>query len=140
MVATFPGVVAHSRKSSRIAIAKWDRIYVWTVDPNHLSDLLEHEGFSVVSSQYYDHDKVWDHNLNHEVVELKPIVLNAESVVRKMIFGESEDQLIALTSTGLQLWNMGPSGTGKRSTAILEEKPDEQEGDFYMETVEAIQT
>ena len=125
---SLPGVFAYSEKGSRIAIAHWDKIYVWAVNGQHLVE--DDQG-----SRYYD--KVWDCNMGCDVVELMPILLRAGSVVRKMIFYEKEDELICLTTAGLQVWNLGPSGTGKRETRFLDDPVTDAAKGEASETVEA---
>lgn len=111
-VTSLPGVVAYSRNGSRIAIADWDKILVWALNGEALAD--GHTG-----SQYYD--MVQENKLEQNHVVLKPILLKAGSVVRQMAFGGMEDELAVLTSGGLQIWNLGPSGTGKRELHYLDE-------------------
>ena len=111
-VTSLPGVVAYSPKGSRIAIADWDKILVWALSPEVLVD-------DDTGTRYYD--TTWDVNFENDVVVLKPILLKAGSVVRQMAFGGMEDELAVLTSGGLQIWNLGPSGTGKRELHHLDE-------------------
>jgi hypothetical protein len=111
-VTSLPGVVAYSRNGSRIAIADWDKILVWALNGEALVD-------GNTGSQYYD--MVQENRLEQNHVVLKPILLKAESVVRQMAFGGMEDELAVLTSGGLQIWNLGPSGTGKRELHHLDE-------------------
>ena len=109
-VTSLPGIVAYSRKGSRVAIADWNRILVWALSPDILVD-------NDTGSRYYD--TAWDDNFENDVVVLKPILLKAGSVVRQMVFGRSENELVALTSIGVQVWNLGPSATGKRILRYL---------------------
>jgi hypothetical protein len=111
-VTSLPGVVAYSRNGSRIAIADWDKILVWALNGEVLTD-------GNIGSQYYD--MVQENKLEQNHVVLKPILLKAGSVVRQMAFGRIEDELAVLTSGGLQIWNLGPSGTGKRELHHLDE-------------------
>jgi hypothetical protein len=109
---SLPGVVAYSRNGSRIAIADWDKILVWALNGEALVD-------GNTGSQYYD--MVQENKFEQNHVVLKPILLKAGSVVRQMAFGRMEDELAVLTSEGLQIWNLGPSGTGKRELHHLDE-------------------
>jgi hypothetical protein len=111
-VTSLPGVVAYSQNGSRIAIADWDKILVWALNGEALAD-------GNIGSQYYD--MVQENKLEQNHVVLKPILLKAGSVVRQMAFGGMEDELAVLTSGGLQIWNLGPSGTGKREVHHLDE-------------------
>ena len=115
-VTSLPGVIAYSPNGSRIAIADWDKILVWALNGEVLVD-------GNTGSQYYD--MVQENKLEHNHVVLTPILLKAGSVVRQMAFGRIEDELAVLTSGGLQIWNLGPSGTGKREVHHLDE------GDSY---------
>jgi hypothetical protein len=110
-VTSLPGVVAYSRNGSRIAIADWDKILVWALNGEALAD-------GNTGSQYYD--MVQENKLEQDHVVLKPILLKAGSVVRQMAFGRIEDELAVLTSGGLQIWNLGPSGTGRREEHHLD--------------------
>jgi hypothetical protein len=111
-VTSLPGVIAYSPNGSRIAIADWDKILVWALNAEVLVD-------GNTGSQYYD--MVQENKLEQNHAVLKPILLKAESVVRQMAFGRMEDELAVLTSGGLQIWNLGPSGTGKREVHRLDE-------------------
>jgi hypothetical protein len=111
-VTSLPGVTAYSPNGSRIAIADWDKIFVWALNGEALVD-------GNTGSQYYD--MVQERRLEQNHVVLKPILLKAGSVVRQMAFGRIEDELVTLTSGGLQVWNLGPSGTGKRELHDLDE-------------------
>jgi hypothetical protein len=110
---SLPGIVAYSQNAMRIAVADWDRILVWPLNGQVLID-------GDAGSRYYD--KIWDDGFEHDHVVLKPILLKAGSVVRQMAFGETENELVALTAGGLQIWNMGASGTGKRILHHLDER------------------
>ena len=48
-----------------------------------------------------------------DMATLSPLVLHSESPVHKLAFASS-NELISLTSKGVQSWNIGPGATGKR--------------------------
>ena len=86
---------------------------MWALNPEILVD-------DDLGSRYYD--TAWDDNFENDMVVLKPILLKARSVVRQMVFGKTEDELVASTSTGIQIWNLVPSATGKRMLRYLDEE------------------
>lgn len=114
---SLPGIVAYSRHATRIAIADWDKILIWALSGDVLMDCD-------AGSRYYD--MVWDSRFRHEHVVLKPILLQAGSVVRQMAFGSNENELVVLTSKGVQIWNLGASGTGRRVLHYLDETGKEE--------------
>jgi hypothetical protein len=104
-------VMGFAEQGTRIAIAYWDKIFVWPLNPKALA---EKEGHGEV------YRKTYDRNMKAGIVALKPIVLDADAVVHKMAFTQSENELVAITDRGLQMWNLGPSATGLRSSEVLE--------------------
>jgi len=110
-VTSLPGIVAYSLKGSRIAIADWDKILVWALSPEVLVD-------DDTGTRYYD--PTWDDNFENDVVVLKPILLKAGSVVRQMVFGRTENELVVLTTIGVQIWNLGPSAKGMKILRYLD--------------------
>jgi hypothetical protein len=117
---SLPGIVAHSENGTRIAIAEWDKILIWALNGDVLMD-------GEASSRYYD--MVWDQRFCHDHVVLKPILLKAGSVVRQMAFGRHDNELVALTSSRLQIWHLGASGTGRRVVHDLDERGQEGGGE-----------
>lgn len=111
---TMPAVMAYAEQGTRIATACWNKIFVWPLLPRALSER------SLIHYQSV-HLKTYDKNLKCLLVELKPIVLMAEAVVHKMSFTQNEDELVTITDKGLQIWNLGPSATGRRSREWLSE-------------------
>lgn len=107
---TMPAVVAYSAKGTRIAIAYWNRIFIWPILPKALAP---------TGIDLEVHEKTYDHNFKCSLVELKSIVLKAEAVVHKMAFTAIEDELVTITDKGLQIWNLGPSATGRRRVGLL---------------------
>jgi hypothetical protein len=99
------GIAACSTTCTRSAIADWDKILIWALNGEVLMD-------GEAGSRYYD--MVWDPRFCHDHVVLKPILLLAGSVVRQMVFGRHDNELVALTSSRLQIWELGASGMGRR--------------------------
>lgn len=102
-------IIATAETGTRIAIANWNLIYVWALDPH---ELIEEN-----PSDFYPES--WRSG-NPNVVELRPIVLRLEAVCFKLSFTQNENELVALTDRGLMVWDLGPRGTGARNTRILD--------------------
>lgn len=138
---------------TRIAIAEWDRIFVWSLDPRALLDEADDpppestsDDDSVSSSNGSDHlpaageirklpawtyPKIYDGKMEAWYVELKPIVLNTgrsgsgksrgeDTVVIRQLMWKDPNTLVVRTGRGLQIWNLGPNATGKRTHEVLE--------------------
>ncbi|KAL1963299.1 hypothetical protein VTN77DRAFT_8522 [Rasamsonia byssochlamydoides] len=102
-------IIATTENGTRIAVANWNMIYVWALDPHELIDEN--------TSDFYP--ETWRYG-NSNVVELRPIVLRLEAVCFKLSFTEKENELVALTDRGLMVWNLSPRGTGARITRNLD--------------------
>ena len=111
--ASLPLVSAHSRKGTRIAIPQWDEILVWPVLP----EILAHRKPRLKGYRR----RIYDADVNSRLVELVPVVLQADAVVHKLAFTEKEDEIIAITDRGVQVWNLGPCGTGRRTATTKKE-------------------
>lgn len=94
---------------TRIAVANWDTIYIWALEPISLIE-DNSDGFYPKASQAAD----------SEVVELRPIALPLDAVCFKLMFLDKEDELLALTDRGLMHWDLGPLGKGERETIQLD--------------------
>ena len=156
---------------NRIAIAEWDRVFIWSLDPKALID--EADDPAPVESHNSDQDsdtdshvsveqpearetrrepawtypKVYDGTMEAWYVELKPIVLSAsksgntghvrktcDTVLIRQIVWQNQNTLMVRTDKGLQIWNLGPSATGKRTQEVLEiDTPQEGECMKYEE-------
>lgn len=114
---TMAGVMAFAEQGTRIAIANWDKIFVWALQPKALADAGKW-----THRQIYQ--KTYDRNLKCHLVELKPIVLEASAVVHKMAFTANENKLITITDVGLKIWNLGPSAIGRRTVGLLHHEED----------------
>jgi hypothetical protein len=107
------GVMAFAEQGTRIAIARWDRIFVWALEPKALA------GAGRWARRWvYQH--IYDRHFKCNLVELKPIVLEANAVVHKMAFTANENELVTITDVGLKIWNLGPSATGRRTVRLLQ--------------------
>jgi hypothetical protein len=116
---TMPTVMAFSERGTRIAIAYWDKIYVWPLVPGALAGKWS-------THRCYYYQKKYDSNLKRSLVELKPIVLDADAVVHKLAFTANENELVTITDRGVQIWNLGPSAIGRRTVRLLHENEDSE--------------
>lgn len=129
LVTSMATVMTFARQGTRIAVASWDKIFVWPFLPEILAEIRD-------DCQTYR--KTYDRNLQCNLVELKPIILKAEAVVHKMAFGASGNELITITDKGLQIWNLGPSATGLRRVNRLPEDEQDENGDSsYLKSPQA---
>ncbi|KAJ5170636.1 uncharacterized protein N7500_003419 [Penicillium coprophilum] len=102
--------VATSRRGTRVAVANWKTLYVWTLNP---SELIENN-----SNGFYPSS--WESSTG--VIELRPVVLQLEVVCSHLRFTK-EDELAAITDRGVMFLNLGYSGKG-RQHAKSEEQED----------------
>ncbi|KAE8348495.1 hypothetical protein BDV28DRAFT_143345 [Aspergillus coremiiformis] len=100
--------VAASKRGTRIAVANWNVLYIWALQPNALIE-QNTNGFypSLLQSP------------GSQVIELRPIYLPLDAVCFKLQFTEAENELLALTDRGLMYWDLGPLGSGQRMTKQL---------------------
>nr|KMM68767.1 F-box domain-containing protein [Coccidioides posadasii RMSCC 3488] len=105
------GLVATSPRGKRIAIANWNVIYIWALNPQVII-----EGQQGKEWEYYPENMKSEHGF----VELKPIVLQPDAVCFNLKFSQSEDELIALTDRGLMRWDLGPAGKGFKVKKFLD--------------------
>ncbi|KAL3460566.1 hypothetical protein BJX64DRAFT_263001 [Aspergillus heterothallicus] len=101
--------VAASKLGTRIAVANWNVIYVWALEPGALIDGDPEE--------YYDAS--WKSAITGQI-ELHPIALKLDAVCFQLRFTEEENDLVAITDRGIMLWDLTPSGRGCRSSIVLE--------------------
>ncbi|KAL2807619.1 hypothetical protein BJX63DRAFT_436883 [Aspergillus granulosus] len=101
--------VAASRLGTRIAVANWNVIYVWALEPGALID-GDPEGY---------YDPTW-RSINNGQIELHPIVLKLDAVCFQLRFTEREDEIVAITDRGIMLWDLTPFGRGSRSREQLD--------------------
>lgn len=101
-------IVAASPLGTRIAVANWDVIYIWALEPNSIIENNE--------DGYYPPCSVGE---NPDVVELRPIALPLDAVCFKLKFLYEENELLALTDRGLMLWDLGAFGNGEKEAVQL---------------------
>lgn len=96
--------VAASPRGTRIAVANWNAIYIWALEPNALIE-EDTNGFYPLSSR----------SPSTGVIELRPVVLQLNGVCFKLRFMDQEDELLALTDRGVMHWDIGPLTRGERT-------------------------
>ncbi|OGM40395.1 hypothetical protein ABOM_010806 [Aspergillus bombycis] len=100
--------VATSKHGTRIAVANWNVLYIWALQPNALIE-QNSNGYYPPLLQSPDSG----------MVELRPIVIPLDAVCFKLCFTDVEDELLAITDRGLMFWDLGPLGRGQRITKEL---------------------
>ncbi|WEW59425.1 hypothetical protein PRK78_004897 [Emydomyces testavorans] len=105
------GVVATSAQGKRLAIANWNVIYVWALNPAVIIEGEQGEQWEYYPEQMKSRD---------DVVELKPVILKPDAVCFSLKFSTCEDELIALTDKGLMRWDLGPARRGFRVKKFLD--------------------
>ncbi|KKK14438.1 hypothetical protein P175DRAFT_0460728 [Aspergillus ochraceoroseus IBT 24754] len=101
--------VATSRDGTRIAVSNWKTIYVWALDPGSLIDLNENE--------YYPPS--WQSS-ETGLIDLPPMVLHTGAVCFQLCFTREENELVAITDQGFMLWDLRASGTGNRTSQVVD--------------------
>ncbi|KAF7591747.1 hypothetical protein BBP40_001127 [Aspergillus hancockii] len=101
-------IVAASKRGTRIAIANWNVLYIWALQPSALIE-RNASGFYPSSLQ----------SSSSDMIELRPVVLPLDAVCFKLRFMDAEDELLAITDRGLMYWDLGPLGRGQRMTQQL---------------------
>lgn len=129
------GIIATSPSATRIAIANWDAIYVWALNPSEIIE--ENSGgyyrtahtlngsSSSSPSPVPNADEGTEEAASKKsaalngadggMIELKPIVLPLGAVCFNLefVYGK-DDELVALTDRGVMTWSLGPGGKGRR--------------------------
>lgn len=100
--------IAASDRGTRLAVANWNVIYVWALEP----DALIEENANGFYPSYF-------RSTSSGMIELRPIVLPLDAVCFKLGFTHQEDELIAITDRGVMYWDLGPLGKGQRITQRL---------------------
>jgi hypothetical protein len=95
-------IVAVSGSGTRIAVANWNVVYIWALNPSALIE-DNRDGFYPVS---------WT-SAGSGTIELRPVVFRLDAVCFKMWFADRENELLALTDRGLVYWDLDPRGTGR---------------------------
>lgn len=102
-------IVAASPRGTRLAVANWNTVYIWALEPEELIEGNKN-GFYPSSWRLTDSG----------IVDLEPIVLQLDAVCFKLCFTTREDELLVVTDRGLMYWDIGPHGTGARMTRSLD--------------------
>ncbi|KAL4923258.1 F-box domain protein [Aspergillus undulatus] len=87
--------IAASADGTRIAVANWNVVYVWALEPGALIDMDPEE---------YYHPS-WRSPSTGQI-ELHPIVLQLKAVCFQLRFTDKEDELVAVTDRGIMLWHL----------------------------------
>ncbi|KAL3469114.1 hypothetical protein BJX99DRAFT_242033 [Aspergillus californicus] len=95
--------VATSNEGTRIAVANWNVVYIWALEPAALIDMD--------SEEYYH--PTW-RSLSTGMIELHPVVLHLDAVCFQLRFTDQENELIAITDRGIMLWDLTTCGRGSR--------------------------
>ncbi|KAL4803901.1 hypothetical protein BDV18DRAFT_153377 [Aspergillus unguis] len=95
--------IATSTQGTRIAIANWNVVYVWALEPGALIG-MDQEGYYHPSSR----------SPRTGQIELHPIVLHFNAVCFQLRFTEEENELIAVTDRGIMLWDLRQTARGAR--------------------------
>ncbi|KAL2836045.1 hypothetical protein BJY01DRAFT_238447 [Aspergillus pseudoustus] len=101
--------VAASKLGTRIAVANWNVIYVWALEPGALID-GDPEGY---------YGPMW-RSANTGQIELHPVVLKLDAVCFQLRFTDRENEVVAITDRGIMLWDLAPPGRGSRSRRQLD--------------------
>ncbi|KAI9933388.1 hypothetical protein AWENTII_002562 [Aspergillus wentii] len=97
-------LVAFSNRGTRIAVANWNVIYVWALEPEALIE-ENANGFYPLNFR----------SSSSGMIELRPIVLQVGAVCFKLRFMNGEDKLVVITDRGVMSWDLGPLGKGERT-------------------------
>ena len=105
---TLGSIVATSKRGTRLAVANWNLLYVWALEPNALIDQN--------ANGYYPPS--WQSSASN-MIELRPIMLPLDAVCFKLFFTQGENELVAITDQGLKYWDLSTLGHGRRLTQEL---------------------
>ncbi|KAL4785854.1 hypothetical protein BJX76DRAFT_346748 [Aspergillus varians] len=100
--------IAASTEGTRIAVANWNVIYVWALEPGAL--------INMDPEKYYPSS--WRSSSTGHI-ELQPIVLHLDAVCFQLRFTEKENELVAITDRGIMLWDLTLSAKGTRTCREL---------------------
>lgn len=107
-------IIAASKGGTRIAVANWNVLCIWAVEPDSLMENNANCFYPPFS---------W--STKTEVIELRPTVLQLHAVCFKLRFLDGEDVLLAVTDRGVMYWDLSPLGRGERTTHRLTPCPDD---------------
>ncbi|KKZ66717.1 hypothetical protein EMCG_07606 [[Emmonsia] crescens] len=109
-VNSLPGIVAASRRATRLAIANWKTITVWPLEPHAI---IERNAGDVYPENMIDAGVT-------DAVLLEPVVLESEAVCFMLRFAEGEDEIVSLTDRGVMRWEIGAGAVGRKEGVVLE--------------------
>ncbi|KAL4915157.1 hypothetical protein BDW62DRAFT_130901 [Aspergillus aurantiobrunneus] len=96
--------VAAATEGTRIAVANWNVVYVWALEPGALIN-MDPEGY---------YHSSWRSSRTGQI-ELHPIVLRLDAVCFHLRFTKRENELVAITDRGIMLWDLTQSSRGTRT-------------------------
>ncbi|KAL4939546.1 hypothetical protein BDV06DRAFT_214209 [Aspergillus oleicola] len=96
--------VAASANGTRVAVANWNLVYVWALEPGALID-MDPEGYYHPS---------WRSSSTGQI-ELRPFFLQLNAVCFQLRFTDNENELVAITDRGVMLWDLTPFAGRRRS-------------------------
>ncbi|KAI9721103.1 MAG: hypothetical protein M1812_002584 [Candelaria pacifica] len=100
-------VMAVSQQGRRIAMADWDRLLVWALEPEtfQVGDPYDYQSGNF--RRFYGCDE------DDSILRIKPLRLPKQGVIHRLCF-TGEDRLYAIADSGLMRWDVGPSCSNKR--------------------------
>lgn len=94
-------LIAASARGTRIAIASWQTVHIWSLEPNVVIE--GEDGFYPESWQS-----------PYGFPELRPATVQLDAVCHQLRFTDDEDELVAITDRGLMVMNLKLDGKGVR--------------------------
>lgn len=94
-------LIAASVRGTRIAIASWKSISIWSLEPN-----------VVIEAEEDFYPELWQSPYGFP--ELKPATVQLDAVCHQLRFTDKEDELVAITDRGLLVMNLRCDGKGVR--------------------------
>ncbi|OOQ85783.1 hypothetical protein PEBR_23814 [Penicillium brasilianum] len=98
-------LIAASPLGTRIAIASWNTVTVWALEPRVLVD--EEAGH---------YPESWINSAG--LTELRPAAIQLDAVCLQLKFTDNENELVAITDRGLMLLDIRPSGRGVQTVEL----------------------
>ncbi|KAI9700729.1 MAG: hypothetical protein M1836_002098 [Candelina mexicana] len=106
-------VMAVSQQGRRIAMADWDRLLVWALEPEtfQVGDPYNYQSGNF--RRFYGCDE------DDAILRIEPLQLPTQGVMHRLCF-TGEDRLYAIADSGPMRWDLGPSCSNKRSFETLD--------------------
>jgi hypothetical protein len=98
-------LIAASPLGTRIAIASWNTVTVWALEPRVLVD--EEAGY---------YPESWINSAG--LTELRPAAIQLDAVCLQLKFTDNENRFVAITDRGLMLLDIRPSGRGVETVEL----------------------